>query len=120
MATKPKMIANDGGTIKFWASLIKELGIPAFVVLFFVLIFLWFASPSQKGEFIDKFFLLKDIKNNPFPFSLVVLALLLIIILQWIFYNKIIKMHKKENEKLGEEKTNLQERLLNKKLHSRK
>jgi hypothetical protein len=107
-------------SISFWASLIKELGIPAFGVLFFVICFLWFATEKQKQEFIDKFFLLKDVQNNPFPFSVIVLVLLIVILLQYIYYNKILKLNKEENLRLGEEKTDLQEKLLEKRLHSSK
>jgi len=117
---EPKISSNNPSDISFWAALIKELGIPAFVVLFFVICFIWFATVEQKREFIDKYFLLKDVQNNPFPFTLIIVVLLLIIILQHIFYNKILKIHRDENDKLGIEKSDLQEKLLNKKLNSSK
>ncbi len=119
--TSNNRIPEQGiNSIGFWAALIKELGIPAFCVLFFVVCFLWFATEKQKQEFIDKFFLLKDVQNNPYPFSIIVLVLLIVILLQYIFYNKIIKFNKEENRRLGEEKTLLQEKLLDKRLHTSK
>jgi hypothetical protein len=53
--TKSKSSTNGTG-IKFFAALIKELGIPAFIVLFFTICFIYFADSHQKSEFIDKSF----------------------------------------------------------------
>jgi hypothetical protein len=49
---KSKAVSLDVSSpaIGVWASLIRELGIPSFLVLFFVFCFLGFASPAQKSE----------------------------------------------------------------------
>ena len=111
-------LKTDPFSIGFWAALIKELGIPAFLILFFIFCFLCFASASQKKEFIDKFYLLKDVDNNPFPFSLTVLALLLIIYLQYVFYRKVLKVYKDEILRIGREKSELQKQLSGKLMNS--
>lgn len=121
MAKAKKQPANlDGSSpsLGVWAALIKELGIPAFMVLFFVMCFLWFASSEQKSEFIDKFFLFKGVRNNPFPISFVILVLLFIIILQHVYYKKEIQLHKNEVNRLAQEKSLLQEKILGKKMTS--
>ncbi|MEO7048981.1 MAG: hypothetical protein ABI091_27000 [Ferruginibacter sp.] len=118
---KSKGTSDSGyGIVKFIASLIKELGIPAFGVLFFTVVFIKVASDEQKKEFVDKFFLFKDVNNNPFPFSFVILALLLIVLLQHIFYNKIIKTQGKEIDRIAKEKSALQSRQTGKNLNSSK
>lgn len=108
----------DVTSLKFWAAAIKELGIPAFLVLFSTVIFLYYSTLGQKREFIDRFFLLKKPSEDPFPFSFVILVALLIIITQHVYYNKIIDSKDQENKRLGKEKSNLQEKLLNRNLNS--
>jgi predicted membrane protein len=116
--TAPQIEVINVSSLKFWVTSIKELGIPSFIVLFFVIIFVTFASKDQKSQFIDEFFLFKDVSKNPFPVAFVVLILIAAIILQYVYYNKIINQKSKENERLGAEKSKLQEVLLNKQLHS--
>lgn len=105
-------------SLKFWSAAIKELGIPAFVVLFFTMMFLIFATKTQKEAFIDRFFLFQGVDKNPFPFAFVVLVLLATIILQYIYFRKIIRKQEEENKRLGEEKADLQQRLLNRRLNT--
>jgi hypothetical protein len=115
---RPQDLNTGSSSIGVWAALIKELGIPSFLVLFFVMCFLGFASAEQKSEFIDKFFLFKEVSNNPFPFSFVILVLLLIIILQHVYYKKEVQLNKDEVSRLAQEKTQLQEKILGKKMTS--
>jgi predicted membrane protein len=120
MAKNKKNRGTGYGFIGFVASLIKELGIPAFVVLFFTVVFFKVATIDQEKEFVDEFFLFKDVNKNPFPFSFVVVALILIIILLFVFYNKIIENQKQEIKRIAEEKSELQSRMAGKNLHSSK
>jgi hypothetical protein len=120
MAKSKKKIGAGYGMIRFLAALIKELGIPAFVVLFFTVVFIQVATDDQKKEFVDKFFLFEDVNKNPFPFSFVVLALVLVIILQFVFYNKIIANQKEEMKRVADKKSELQSRIAGKNLHSSK
>lgn len=105
-------------SLKFWVSAMKELGIPAFIVFFFTMMFLFFATEAQKQEFVDKFFLFKDVNQNPYPFSFVVAALLFIIIVQYVYFKRIMNIKEGENKRLGEEKSELQKKLLNRRLNS--
>jgi hypothetical protein len=115
---QPEGFESNSTSLGIWAALIKELGIPSFMVLFFVFCFLGFASPAQKSEFIDKYFLLKGINDNPFPFSFILLILLFIIILQYVYYKKELQLHKNEVNRMAQEKSQLQEKILEKKMTS--
>jgi hypothetical protein len=105
-------------SLKFWVAVMKELGILAFIVFFLAMIFLFFASNEQKSAFIDKFFLFQDVNKNPFPFSFVIAGLILVIILQYLYFKRILSIKEDANKRLGEEKSDLQSRLLNKRLNS--
>jgi hypothetical protein len=104
--------------LKYFATIIKEVGIVGFIIAFLASIFLIYSSDEQKTEFINKFILLKNTDENLGPCVFVVLFLILIIIMGSIYFSKMLKLRKAENRRIGEEKTRLQEALIGKKLQS--
>ncbi len=104
--------------LKYLAGLFKEIGLPGFIVVIITFIFLTFSSGTQKEEFIDKWILMKKVEETPFPFIFVVLILLFLIVFSWISCRRVHKLDKGEIKRLGEEKSRLQEDLLDKKLNT--
>lgn len=109
---------GNAGTLGALATIFKELGLPSFLIVIVVGIFFLFGSPEQKSEFIDRFILLKNVQEDPFPFAIVVASLLLIIIIGGYYQQKEIKKLKSENRRIGDEKTELQTKLIEKDLRS--
>ena len=104
--------------LKSLAGLLKEVGIPGFVVLSLVLIFIRYATEEQKRQFIDQYFLLKNIGDNPYPFFLLVIILFVVAVGQNIYYRKRLDLAERENERIGKEKSELQTILLDRQLRS--
>ena len=119
---KPKSNDNDGlsGFFRLATSSVKEIGIPGFLTVFFCYIFWNNGSDEQKSEFIDTFFLFKNVEDNKFPFGVVIVLLIVIMIFQHYFYTKDIKLVNKELDRVTEEKKYLQEDLNKKRLNSSK
>ncbi len=109
---------NEFSLIKFFSGIIKEIGIPGFLVTIVVFIFLTYSSADQKREFIDRFILLKSNGEEFKPCIIIVVILLLIIVTGSIYFRKTIQLMKKENNRIGKEKSELQSALINKNLHS--
>jgi hypothetical protein len=115
---------NQGGDFsgffKMGTAAIKEIGIPGFVVTFLCFVFWQYADIAQKKDFIDIFFLFKNIESNKFPYGLVVVVLIATMIFQHVFYKKDLKLTNKELERVSEEKKQLQEILNKKQLNTSK
>ena len=114
---KRKQNKSDG-QLKYLAGIMKEVGLVGFIVLVVTFTFLVWGTVEQKREFIDKFILLKNIDENPYPYVIIIIFLLLIIVVGGIYANKLLKARKEENNRIGQEKSRLQEILLKKDLHS--
>lgn len=99
---------NVESIIRLCTTVIKEVGFLGFILIFAVLLVIIWATENQKQAIIDKYILIKDVEKNPFPFILIVLALIVIIILQGIYYRAIIKREKREIIRLSGEKKRLQ------------
>lgn len=110
--------SKEGGHLKYLAGIMKEVGLPGFIVLVCVSIFLLWGTTEQKREFIDIYILQKHLNQNPFPCVIVIISLLLLLVMGSIYSNKILKLRKEENNRIGMEKSELQEFLLSKKLKS--
>jgi p-aminobenzoyl-glutamate transporter AbgT len=104
--------------LKLLSGLFKELGLPGFVVVIVVFIFFVWGTPDQKKEFIDRFVLMKGAETDPFPFCLIVLVLVLLLVIGWVYFKKHIKMYEDEIQRLSKEKSELQEKLIEKRLKS--
>lgn len=104
--------------IRSFATIVKEVGIPGFMVVFVASIFVLFASGEQKREFIDSYILIKNVSQNPFPCILVVLFLLVMLVLQNIYFTQTLKAKKEELLRCGKEKSELQQLLIKKRLNS--
>lgn len=104
--------------LKYLSGLFKEVGLPGFIVIIITFIFFTFSSSSQKEEFIDKWILMKKVEEAPLPFVFVVLIFLFLIVFIWITCRRIHKLDKDEIERLGREKSSLQQKLLDKELNT--
>lgn len=122
--SKPKRASGDdsgfSGYFQVVTTSIKEIGVFGFLVAFFCFIFWQYASDKQKSEFIDLFFLFKDIEEHKFPYGLVVGLLITSMIIQHYFSTRERKQIEKELERVSDEKKHLQELLNNKQLKTSK
>ena len=100
------------------SSLMKEVGLPGFIVVMVTFVFLIFGTHNQKIEFIDRFILLKDMGQNPFPYVFIIIIQGIIIISISIYFAKMQKMQNQEISRIAKEKSECQEKYLNKKLNS--
>lgn len=105
-------------SLKYLASLLKELGLAGFIVLVITFTFLVFATVDQKREFIDRFILLKDFDNNKVPFFVIVIVLLSIVIIQNILFRARIRILNADNTRIGLQKSELERLLTEKQLNS--
>lgn len=115
MAGESNSSHTDSGAspsaIRFLSALMKEIGIINFIVLFVVIFLLWYGTPAQKEEFIDTWILLKR-QDSHATCIIVVVCLIILSIIGTIFYIGSMKLLRKENERIGLEKSMLQEKLL--------
>ncbi|HMJ67566.1 MAG TPA: hypothetical protein VK508_01660 [Cyclobacteriaceae bacterium] len=114
----PQPPGNPGtdAFLKLLATILKEIGIMNFLVLFGA-IFLWaFASDIQKERFIDTWFLLDSDKHT---YCVIIIAGILgLSFIGWIYFKTMLKLSRTENERVGKEKSQLQAKMLNKELNS--
>jgi len=89
---------------------VKQIGMPAFVGIIVIWIFLSNATDRQKEEFIDYWILLKSANHS--YFYIILGILLLLIVVQNIYFRKLLEIRKQENNRIGEEKSLLQQALL--------
>lgn len=105
-------------SLKVLATILKEVGLFGFVLVFFAAFFQLNGTPEQKQEFIDKFFLLKDIEKNPYPVTLLAVFVAVgIVIMVWYFRFR-IRLLREENQRIGAQKSELQSTLTKSKLQS--
>jgi len=109
---------QESRSIKYLAGIVKEIGLTGFIVVVIVAIFLIWGTADQKREFIDRFILLKHVNQNPFSCVLVVVGLLFLLLIGSIYSSRMFKLRKEENNRIGKEKSELQELLLKKELNS--
>ncbi len=102
--------------LKYLSGIVKEIGIIGFIVVIIVAIFLIWATPDQKREFIDSYILLKN--NNPYHCVIIVVFLASLMIIGTIYYQKMLNLRKKENNRIGQKKSEWQEKALEKQLKS--
>ena len=112
--------SSEGKFLKLCTSVVKELGLPSFLVIIAVCIFVWYGTQEQKEEFINRFILLKDASNDPYPSFLVVGLLIFVYVITFGYQHSRIKAQEKEIKRISEERTALQEALLKKSLKSSK
>jgi di/tricarboxylate transporter len=115
---KKEETGGSEGFVKLLATILKEVGISNFVILMVVCIFIWYGNSEQKREFIDRFILLKNIDENPFPFASVIVFFIFIMIIGYTIMNNKIKILENENKRIGQQKSELEGVLLQKKLRS--
>ena len=102
---------NNMGMLRSFAIIVKEIGLPGFIVVLLSFIFLTASSSDQKQEFIDRFILLKPAEYN-LNCYFIVIALSMVLVLSSLYFRQILKLKKDEIKRLGAEKTILQEKLL--------
>lgn len=115
---KKSNVPQEYGLIRFLAALMKEVGLPGFIVVMVFFVFLVWGSADQKSVFIDRFVLLKNLDQNPFPCVIIIITLLLIMLVTSIYWAKMLNLRKEENNRIGQEKSALQEKLLKRELES--
>ena len=98
--------------LKLLATIFKEVGLVGFMFVVTTSIFVIWGTREQKQEFIDTFVLLKNSADNPVPSVFIVVLLLLILVLSTVYNQKMLRYRKEEIKRLGEEKSRLQEILL--------
>lgn len=127
---KPKYSSNEDDymkslersvqVIKSVATIFKAVGMHGFFVVVFTTFIFAFASLEQKRAIIDTYILFKPGEYNYYPVIFVTILLILMFIVIIIYQSQMLKMRKRENNRIGEEKSKLQEKELNKKLKSSK
>lgn len=103
--------------LKFLAGLLKELGMPGFLVVAMVFLFFASATDEQKQKFIDKYYLLENYKEDP-VYLIIVAVLIITGIISTFYYKRRTKMLKEETKRIGRVKSEIQEIVLRKELHS--
>lgn len=98
--------------IKYLASIFKSIGLTGFIVVMLTFIFLVFSTAAQKTAFIDTWILLENVGSNPFPSIMIIVSLCVVLLMTTVYCNKMAKVRKEENNRIGREKSELQELLL--------
>lgn len=70
---------SDTVIVSTISRLISQAGVFGFLVFFGCAVFYFSADEEQKREFVDQYFLFRNAGDNPFPFAVVVLFLLLML-----------------------------------------
>ena len=111
---------SELGRLKYVASIVKEVGIPAFLVACFVLYILIFATFAQKRAIIDTWVLFKPSQECNCNIQIAVTAALAVLLVGFnIYYYKLIGLKNREIKRIGTEKSELHAiSLLNKNLGS--
>lgn len=104
--------------LKSIATIIKEVGTFGFILAFSALVWIVYFDKGQRDYFIDHFLLLKPLNGSYLPCIFVVLILTIALLAVLIVGTKMLSLQKKENNRLGEEKSRLQEKLLDRELNS--
>jgi hypothetical protein len=98
----------ESALVKGLTAVVKEVGLPSFLVLCAITFVIYFASPDQKKEIIDRYVLLKEIERNQLPACLVVLVLFGTIIARDWYWRTRVKLVEAERDRIGHEKSELQ------------
>lgn len=96
-------------------TLIKDIGLPGFLVSSFVLLIIGWGSTDQKREIIDRYVLFKSGSGHIFC-GAIIAGLVVIMTIGVYYYRKILSLERKEIERLSDWKTerqNIFERPLN-------
>ena len=104
--------------VKFLAGIMKEVGLPGFIILVLTSCLILWSTPDQQEEFVDSWILLKSTQENPRPCVIWCVGLVAIIVIGKIYYSKMVKIQKEENNRIGREKSELHEKMLGMKLES--
>lgn len=105
-------------TLQAFARIIKEVGLLGFGAAFTATVFVFSASTEQRQEFVDRLILLKNQEGDYIPATIICVCLLLALILTNVYHVKRINYLKKENKRIGKEKSELQATQIGKKLKS--
>ncbi len=97
-------------TLRGLAGILKEVGILNFLFLVLIIFFLKYSTDKQKEEFIDKWFLFK---SDRYVFSIIVIVCILLLwLISTAYLTMMLQISRKENERVGKQKTELQQRLI--------
>lgn len=104
--------------IRNLAIIIKEVGFPGFLAATLVFIFLAWGTDEQKREFIDLYILQKHMHQNLSVCVITISSLVLLIIMGGVYFGRLTRLRKEENNRIGKEKSELQQLLTKKALES--
>jgi uncharacterized membrane protein len=104
-------------TLKALSSILKEVGIIGFIVLMYSVAFFWFSTNQQKEEIVDCYILMKC--NNRVCI-LVLIFVVAVSVIAFLYHSSQRKLMRDEIKRLGEERTKLQNKLLDISLNSSK
>lgn len=125
MTKDKKKVASAQKPINFGlliviTNIIHAIGIPGAIVAFFMFIILVWGTPDQKREIIDNWVLFKTACQNQMSAIIVVFATAIVMILQYTYFHNRKKLDKLEIERLSKTRTELQEYMIGKSLHTSK
>jgi hypothetical protein len=112
-------VSGNSGTetvLKLLATILKEIGITNFIVLFLASFLLFFASEAQKQRFIDTWFLLES--DRHVYCTIIIAGIVMLSVIGGIYFKTMHKLSRAENERVGKEKSKLQSQLLGQDLSS--
>lgn len=102
---------------KISSAVMSKVGIIGFVCISFVAYVFYFVPQDKKNEVTDTWLLFKCKECN-YVYILFLLSLCVLFVFQNYFYRKAIKLKDARIREISKEKSDLQEKLLNKKLNS--
>jgi hypothetical protein len=111
----PKELERTTAWINLFASVVDRVGWPGLLVLTFCGLLFGWASADQKRQFIDLYFLGKGI-GNVWPIVVLSIIFCATVVAQVRVYGKKIALIEKELERVGNEKSQLQQELTTAKL----
>lgn len=85
-------------------TLVKDIGLPGFLVSSFVLLIIGWGSTEQKREIIDRYVLFKSGSGHMFCAAIIV-SLLVTMTIGVYFFKKILTLERKEIKRLSDWKT---------------
>jgi hypothetical protein len=110
------MSKSKNSSLKKYAAVVKELGWQATLISIIALMFHFYSTPEQKQLLIDNYFLFRNFGSTSTPVYMTVSFLTIMLMTSVISCYVHRQRSKAENNRIGKEKSHLQEELLKKKL----
>lgn len=95
----------------------NDVGFTGFSVIFMTILVLFFSDKNQKREIIDTWILFKSPNNMTFAI-IIIFSLVILLIVQQVYYRGQMRLLKERNDYLATEKSTLHRKLTGKQLSS--